>query len=201
METHKVGRRLFFRFTDLAVRLTQRSERTAPTVTKPVSTVTPPHDETVTPGQDRTVTSIRDEYLPANIDETGTRESGRKETPPVSPSEGEAGSAPSFSNPKAHFSKLERIREFQIKGVFELWNSLSQLTRAATITPNRVRQLRKLLDDPFWRTHCCEGIQRAAASPFLTGNGSQGWRATFDWFLRGDSLLKIIEGAYDNRTQ
>jgi hypothetical protein len=177
VETKKVGRRLFFRFTDLAVRLTQRSERPAPTSTKPATTVTPPHDETVTPAQDGTATSFRDEYLPAIIDETGIKESGRKETPPLSPYEGEA------------------------ESILALWNSFPELLPAQTITRNRARKIRKRMADPFWREHWREGVQRAAASPPLTGKGSNGWRATLDWFLGGDSLAKILEGQYDNRPQ
>jgi hypothetical protein len=167
------------RETDLVetTRISKHHERPLPTVTKAAPIVTPPHDETVTPGQDRTVTSIRDEYLPANIDETGTRESGRKETPPVSPSEGEA------------------------ESILFFWNSFSQLPTIKTITPNRARKIRKRLADRFWREHWRKGVQRAAACPFLTGDGRQGWRATLDWFLGGDSLAKILEGAYDNQPQ
>lgn len=173
VETKKFGRRLFFRLTDMGVRLTQGSKATAKTAAKSASSATPPRDETVTPGHDRSVTSFRDEYLPTHIDETGTKESERKETPPSSPCEGEA------------------------ESILAFWNSFPELQKAITLTRNRARKIRKRLADPYWREHWREGIQRAAASPFLTGNGSHGWRATFDWFLGGDSLVKIIEGTYD----
>jgi hypothetical protein len=177
LETTRIGRRLFFRLTDKAVGLYKRHERPLPTVTKSASIVMPSRDETVTPGQDRTVTSLRDEYLPANIDETGIKESERKETPPSSPCEGEA------------------------ESILVLWNSFPQLLPVKTITANRARKLRKRLADPFWREHWREGVKRVAASDFAKGGGPNGWRATLDWFLGGDSLAKIVEGAYDNRPQ
>jgi hypothetical protein len=175
VETTRIGRRLFFRLTDLAVGVTQRHKLPSPTATKPDHIVTPPHDETVTPEQDRTVMSSRDEYLPSIINETGTKESERRETPPLSPSEGEA------------------------QSILAFWNSFLELRPARTITPNRARKIRKRLADPFWREHWRAGVQRAAASQFLTGKGQQGRPATLDWFLSGDSLTKILEGHYDNR--
>jgi hypothetical protein len=175
VETTRIGRRLFFRLTDLAVRVTQRHECPSPTATKPAHIVTPSHDETITSGQDRTVTSSRDEYLPTIIDETGTKESERKGTPPLSPSEAEG------------------------QSILDFWNSFPELLPARTITPNRARNIRKRLADPFWREHWREGIQRLAASDFAKGGGSIGWRATLDWFLGGDSLAKVLEGQYDNR--
>ena len=175
VETTRIGRRLFFRLTDLAVGVTQRHKLTSPTATKPAHIVTPSHDETITPGQERTVTSSRDEYLPTIIDETGTKESERKETPLLSPSEGEP------------------------ESILGFWNSFPELLPARTITANRARKIRKRLADPFWREHWREGIQRLAASDFAKGGGPSGWRATLDWFLGGDSLTKILEGQYDNR--
>jgi hypothetical protein len=119
--------------------------------------------------------SSRDEYLPSIINETGTKQSERKETPPLSPSEGEA------------------------ESILVFWNSFPELLPARTITPNRARKIRKRLADPFWREHWREGIQRLAASDFAKGGGAIGRPATLDWFLGGDSLAKILEGQYDNR--
>ena len=37
----------------------------------------------------------------------------------------------------------------------------------------------------------------AAASPFCLGAGSRGWKADIDWFLRPDTVTRIMEGKYD----
>src|SRR5580704_12891005 len=40
---------------------------------------------------------------------------------------------------------------------------------------------------------------RAAATPFLCGEGPGGWCANFDWLIANDTnYLKILEGRYDS---
>lgn len=40
--------------------------------------------------------------------------------------------------------------------------------------------------------------QRIAGSSFCAGQGSTGWRATFDWFLKPDTHVRAMEGKYDD---
>ncbi len=41
-------------------------------------------------------------------------------------------------------------------------------------------------------------MRRAAATPFLTGQGVRGWQASFDWFIANDTnVRKVIEGVYE----
>jgi hypothetical protein len=177
VETTKGGRRLFFRLTDLGLKLTRRDERRSLSIAKSLAIITKLHDDTVTSEQDGTVTPLRDEYLSTYIDETVTKETERKESPPRSPLPGEA------------------------ESVILFWNSFPELPGVKTSTPNRARKILKRLGDPFWREHWRECIQRFSQSDYLKGGGQNGWRANFDWFLEGDSLAKIMEGAYDNRPQ
>jgi hypothetical protein len=40
-------------------------------------------------------------------------------------------------------------------------------------------------------------FRKMAASPFLFGNGTRGWRVTFDWLINNDTnAVKILEGQY-----
>lgn len=41
-------------------------------------------------------------------------------------------------------------------------------------------------------------FEKANASNFLCGDGERGWKADFDWVMRDDHLIKILEGNYDN---
>ena len=41
-------------------------------------------------------------------------------------------------------------------------------------------------------------FEKANASDFLCGCGERGWKADFDWVMRDDHLIKILEGNYDN---
>ncbi|UCF38978.1 MAG: hypothetical protein JSU96_09130 [Acidobacteriota bacterium] len=44
-----------------------------------------------------------------------------------------------------------------------------------------------------------EAITRGLLSDFLTGGGSRGWKASFDWFVANDeNYLKVLEGRYDD---
>lgn len=67
------------------------------------------------------------------------------------------------------------------------------------MSEGRLRKLRRRLADDFFRANWKAGIERIARSPFCTGQGNRGWRANLDWFLRADTLTKIVEGAYDQR--
>jgi hypothetical protein len=41
-------------------------------------------------------------------------------------------------------------------------------------------------------------VIKAQETPFLRGEGSQGWRADFDWFISNDrNVVKVMEGKYD----
>jgi hypothetical protein len=53
--------------------------------------------------------------------------------------------------------------------------------------------------DPYFREHWRAAISRVADCQFLRGENDRGWVADVDWFLRPDTVLKIMEGKYDDR--
>ena len=42
-------------------------------------------------------------------------------------------------------------------------------------------------------------FDKAQASDFLTGQNNRNWRATFDWLLKDNNLVKVLDGNYDNK--
>ena len=44
-------------------------------------------------------------------------------------------------------------------------------------------------------------FKKAEASDFLKGANPRGWRADFDWIVKRENFVKILEGKYDNRPQ
>jgi hypothetical protein len=44
-----------------------------------------------------------------------------------------------------------------------------------------------------------EVFTRINALPFFRGENDRGWRATFDWALKADSIVKVLEGNYTDR--
>ncbi len=43
-----------------------------------------------------------------------------------------------------------------------------------------------------------DAVERVKNSKFCHGGGAQGWIADFDWFVRPDTINKILEGKYDD---
>lgn len=85
----------------------------------------------------------------------------------------------------------------------ELWNARagSALPRCNTLTSERRKHARaRLLERPLdgpdgWGAV----IERLSASSFCRGEApGHDWRASFDWLLRPDTAVKVLEGKYDD---
>lgn len=53
--------------------------------------------------------------------------------------------------------------------------------------------------DEHWRSHWREAAERARESAFLSGRNDRGWVMDLEFFLRPDTVTKILEGKYDDR--
>lgn len=82
--------------------------------------------------------------------------------------------------------------------ILEAFNSA--FGRSFRMTAGRRKLLRARWKDSHWRQNWQSALQRAGPSAFLNGQNDRGWQASLDWFLRPDTVTKILEGAYDNRT-
>lgn len=51
-------------------------------------------------------------------------------------------------------------------------------------------------DDAF--TMLEAAFKKVQKSSFLKGDNERGWKASFDWVMKVDNLIKVIEGNYDN---
>ena len=79
--------------------------------------------------------------------------------------------------------------------VFESFNRLCpKLPRVNKLTKKRRQAIKKALRE--WSAQeLCAAFEKVNRSPFLCGD-SGGWQADFDWILKPDNLLRIIEGSY-----
>lgn len=80
-----------------------------------------------------------------------------------------------------------------------VWNSFPNLIKIQNVGSSRLKHLQARAKDPFFVQNWEEGIKRVAESDFCTGKNERAWVATFDWFIRPDSLVRIMEGKYANR--
>jgi hypothetical protein len=65
------------------------------------------------------------------------------------------------------------------------------------ITPKRIKAANTRWQDAWWRDHWQEALDRGSGSAFLRGENDTGWKCDIDWFLKPDSVARILEGKYD----
>ena len=72
-----------------------------------------------------------------------------------------------------------------------------ELRVAGTMTPERRHRCERWLAAGFTPEQFRAAVRCAAATPFLTGDGSRGWQASFDWLIANRSnARKVLEGEY-----
>lgn len=82
--------------------------------------------------------------------------------------------------------------------LIEAWNKTNSIP-AARITEKRRKSINARLGDSYFRDNFETAISKIAASDFCAGKNDRGWRPDIDWFLRPDSIVRTMEGKYDNR--
>lgn len=87
------------------------------------------------------------------------------------------------------------------KAVMSAFNTVVQGRGIPRITV--MSDKRKAAVRARFREHGAAGVAQvmmsAAASDFLNGGGSSGWRANFDWIFRPENFLKVFEKTYDDK--
>ncbi len=83
------------------------------------------------------------------------------------------------------------------------WNEISNKTGVPSIkflTNKRKKALRKILKE-FGLEALLDAISRIEdpENAFLRGTNSSGWKATFDWIVNPNNLVKVLEDVYKGR--
>lgn len=81
------------------------------------------------------------------------------------------------------------------------WNSKANLRKVQAMSTGRTKALKARRSDPYFAANWRTAIDRVAASSFCNGENDRGWKADFDFFIRPDTVVKVMEGKYDNRVQ
>jgi len=79
----------------------------------------------------------------------------------------------------------------------EEWNKAG-LRQCRTISETRRRVINARSKDPDWLAHWREAVSRAGQSSFCRGKNDRGWTANIAWFLKPDTVTKLLEGNYDD---
>lgn len=90
-------------------------------------------------------------------------------------------------------------RTSDVRRVIEAWNDTG-LTQVAKITAdtNRGRMLKARIRE-YGVGGVLKAIENVKNSTFLKGQNSRGFEATFDWFVKPNNFLKVLEGNYTDK--
>lgn len=82
--------------------------------------------------------------------------------------------------------------------VITLWNQVVTSTQIKSINGNRMKMLKGRIGE-----HGLDGvlqaIQTIPASKFLNGQNDRGWIIDFDWFVKPNNFIKVLEGKYTDK--
>jgi len=82
--------------------------------------------------------------------------------------------------------------------IFQLWDSVTKPKRKTAVTRKRITAAKTRLKELEFREGWRDALKSIPLCPFLTGNNEREWKADIDWFLKPDSVVKILEGKYSN---
>jgi hypothetical protein len=72
-----------------------------------------------------------------------------------------------------------------------------ELPAAGPMTSERRRRCARWLAAGFSAEEFRAAVRRAAGTPFLTGDGTRGWQASFDWLIANrNNVRKVLDGEY-----
>ena len=84
--------------------------------------------------------------------------------------------------------------------ILDEWNQTAGLKKCLLLSDKRRRSLESRLRNSFFISNWKNAISRTSTSLFCRGENDRGWAASFDWFIQPDTVIKIMEGKYDNST-
>ena len=90
-------------------------------------------------------------------------------------------------------------KELRIDNYIDSWNSLG-LNKLVSLksNTNRYKQLNARIND-YGEEKVLGAIENIRNSSFLKGQNNKGWTITFDWFIKPNNFLKVLEGNYDDK--
>lgn len=71
-----------------------------------------------------------------------------------------------------------------------------RLPKVTKLTDKRKRSIKNCLAQGFTVNDLSRAFKAAASTPFLTGKNDRCWTANFDFIIKPDNIVKILEGVY-----
>jgi hypothetical protein len=88
------------------------------------------------------------------------------------------------------------------RNVMTWWNEITHppIPRCNGLNARRTAACRRVFDE-FDEEKIKEAFAMINASKFCRGENDRGWKASFDWIIRPDSILRTLEGKYTDRSK
>lgn len=86
-----------------------------------------------------------------------------------------------------------------LEEITSAWNALGKPFSEIRMTDKRKKAIGQRLGDSFWVENWRRALNVIKKSSFCSGHNDRQWVADIDWFLRPDSVTKIIEGKYSDK--
>lgn len=97
---------------------------------------------------------------------------------------------------------VRRAEARRIADVEAAWNTLKEfgIKPIRSISPGKIRH--KMLTArirEYGVETILEAVEKIKDSSFLQGSSKKGWMIDFDWFIRPNNFIKVLEGKYDDK--
>lgn len=94
--------------------------------------------------------------------------------------------------------KKRRTDKVDHAAVIDSYNAIcgGKLPKVTKLTDKRKRSIKNCLAQGFTVNDLSRAFKAAASTPFLTGKNDRCWTANFDFIIKPDNIVKILEGAY-----
>lgn len=93
----------------------------------------------------------------------------------------------------------EVVSSNKLQPIIDKWNSLN-LNKLIAINKGTIRY--KMLNariKEYGIDNILKAIENIETSPFLKGQNNKGWTITFDWFVKPNNFIKVLEGNYTDK--
>ena len=99
-------------------------------------------------------------------------------------------------NDKNIFNNLSNDKLFV--PLIERWNELPDTISKISILKKDTQRFKMLSQrvNEYGADKVLEAIEKIKQSPFLQGKNNRGWTITFEWFVRPNNFVKVLEGNY-----
>lgn len=106
---------------------------------------------------------------------------------------------PSIKDPSTNNPNI--LSKDNICTISEKWNKLGlQQIKSINSNTNRFKLLKARMNE-YGLVNILKAIDNINQSDFLKGQNNRNWMITFDWLIKPNNFLKVLEGNYSNKKQ